>query len=196
MSSTISKAQSGVSDTTSSARSLLGNVMGIAPLAIGGAIGYNALRSNEGSSLLGLRTNALKSTGAIVGDNIRRMEAAREAIRQTQLEKLRVDFESSANIKGLLRESVEKKNALLQSLLSTLEEPGFTASTEEIRLLKGNLLDLMRQNTDEISETADQIVQRTLDTVKTNQTALRMYQSFNSTYYRIKSQIIAPVHYI
>ena len=196
MSSTISKAQSGVSDTTSSARSLLGNVMGIAPLAIGGAIGYNALRSNEGSSLLGLRTNALKSTGAIVGDNIRRMEAAREAIRQTQLEKLRVDFESSANIKGLLRESVEKKNALLQSLLSTLEEPGFTASTEEIRLLKGNLLDLMRQNTDEISETADQIVQRTLDTVKTNQSALRRYQSFNSTYDRIKSQIIAPVHSI
>jgi hypothetical protein len=177
--------------------SSLASLVALGPVAAGGIYGFKALRSNEPGAILGLRTNNLADAGATVGDSVRRMQAARTAAQAQSTEKFAESLRANSGekVKEILRGNVEKRNAFLQAMLSTLEQPGVALGQESsVSALRTQIVDLMRHEAEIVDEQAEILVRSTLDTMmeSSTQETKAAFKHFQGEFNRIAPFIQAP----
>jgi len=154
----------GVGDTS---RSFLEQVIGVAPIAVGAGIGIKALQSNTPGSLLGLKTHGFRDSNASVGTSLKRARAAREEFNRQKTESFFQSIQDAPReeVKRLLGEGVEQRNAVLSSIIETVDNA--TSGIDRTRALqiKEQLMGLMHTADAQLSEDAAKLVQSTINTL-------------------------------
>lgn len=147
--------------------SLLQNVVGISPLAVGAYVGWGRLKSNE------VITNPLtpetpnSRLGKAIGRRARNAQRARNNAAAKAVEKIKEmlnqGIEQNTELKNLAS-SIEERNALLQTMSVTLESPSAALQASDVNSLKADIYKAMQAGSaDDIEQLAKKVVNTILE---------------------------------
>lgn len=177
-------------------RSFLEQIVGVAPIAVGAGIGIKALQSNTPGSLLGLRTNAFRDQNASVGDSLKRSRAARAEFDKQKTEAFFKSIQEAPTekVKQLLGEGVSERNAVLSSIIQTIDDAASGVGAGQAADIKRQLMEIMNKADVQLSEDATRLVQGTISTLLESSTpeGKSTFQRMLSRNKAMMDQIEAP----
>lgn len=181
------------------ATSFLRRGSAIVPAAIGIGVGVKALLSNTPGLLSGLSTNALGEAGVTAGNAVRdvqRMRADRSnEAAQRALKNLQEGIRDGGKIRESMQRSHDELNAKIMGIIEALDDPNIGGiSTEDIRVKKERLMELMAAEGQKVDEKASQIVAETIQSVFDTATegGKRAFADYLGKYQKYKGKIVPP----
>jgi len=153
-------------DRTYAAGDMARNLLVASPIAMGGYVGLKNLRSNEGTGLFALRSNAYKDSAVAVGANLKQQEKVRQQVRDDVAERYRKALLEGSYIDDQLRKGVAERQSLLSGIIESLDDPSMSGIDDISKQdIKRQLTTLMQREEIGMMEDSDQIVRRAVNTL-------------------------------
>jgi len=178
-----------------STSNILKQALGVAPVMFGVAHGWRALKSNDASSLVNLKTNTAQNTAISVGDNLRRIHEEQAVTRDAQAARFREQLTKGTFVKDILTESAESRRAVITSVLETIDNLDLQRNDPALEGIRTSLGQMLESESDDILRNSEKLIEQAVSTIRetsTESVRREFNRSLNSAL-DIRSQIASPV---
>ncbi len=184
----------GTSNPLNMGKSVLGFASIAAPIMAAGIYGSKRISSNEFKQIAGLKSNAIGSASATVGNNLRRVQEMRNVLQQKNQDAFRKSFLDGNFLDKITTETEAVQRRTLNGIIDALNSSGL--ETAQIGPLKKQIVELVQSENLKIDTAQKKVLQDTFGMLKDSNPGFfeKMNRSINY-YAPVTERLAAPLEF-
>ena len=184
----------GTSNPLNMGKSVLGFTSIAAPIMAAGIYGSKRISSNEFKQIAGLKSNAIGSASATVGNNLRRVQEMRNVLQRKNQDAFRKSFLDGNFLDKITTETEAVQRRTLNGIIDALNSSGL--ETAQIGPLKKQIVELVQSENLKIDTAQKKVLQDTFGMLKDSNPEFfeKMNRSINY-YAPVTERLAAPLEF-